>query len=120
MTDEEAKQLKSDMDLLNQRPEWRRFLWRVIQSAGIFTRTTDGSVGRSLDYFEGRRNLGLDILDMAERGQPIPETHPDGPLFTLIQTLREETSKPTEKPNAKRRSSEFNRHDDADDDPDAG
>lgn len=113
---------KQDMEFLNSRGEWRRFLWRVIQMAGILSRTTDGSVERSLDYFEGRRNLGLDILDMAERGQPIPELHSDGPLLTLIQALHEETSKPsTEKPNAKRRSSSYNRNDElADADPDAG
>ena len=101
MTSEQ--QIKSDQEFLNARPEFRRFLWRVIQSAGIFNRTTDGSVDRHLAYAEGRRNLGLDILDMAELGQPIPDIHPDGPLLTLIQTLLEETQQPTEKPSASRK-----------------
>lgn len=81
---------RSDMEFLNSRPEFRRFLWRVIQRAGILTPATDGSEGRHLAYAEGRRNLGLEILDDAETGQPV--AHPESlPILTLIQALREET-----------------------------
>ncbi len=94
---------RADMEFLARRGEFQRFMWRVIQASGLLSRTTDGSEGRNLAYDEGRRNLGLDILDMAEKGQPIPDAHPDGALLTLIQVLREETQKPpTEKPNATR------------------
>ena len=112
MSDERDKQ---DMAFLNGRAEFRRFLFRVIQTSGLFHRTTDGSDGRNLDYFEGRRNLGLEILDMAESGQPIPHAHGDGPFLSLIQALREESQQPTEKPNAKRR---YDRNSELADDPD--
>lgn len=105
----EDKALIQDMQDLVARPQFQRFLFAVIQRAGLFDAQTDGSVGR--DQFRlGRRNLGLEILDLAESGQPIPERHPGGPLLTLLQVLREETLKPTEKPNAKDRSSSNYRH----------
>ena len=82
------KQARIDMEFLNSRPEFRRFLWRVIQMAGILEPSTDGSDTRHPRYFEGRRNLGLEILADAEQGQPVP--HPDAiPVFTAIQILRE-------------------------------
>ena len=105
------RQQKQDMETLLQRPEFIRFLFELIQRSGLFSATTDGSVGRDLAYFEGRRNLGLEILDLVEGGQPIPEKHPGGPILTLIQVLREETLKPTETRNAKDRSSRNYRSD---------
>lgn len=99
MTDD--KQLREDMQFLNQREEFRRFLFRVIQISGILSRTTDGSGERDLSYDEGRRNLGLQILEMAETGQPV--AHPEGlPLLTLMQALREEAQAKPEKPNVRR------------------
>jgi hypothetical protein len=104
-----------DMEFLSARPEFRRFLFRVIQTSGLFHRTTDGSDGRNLDYHEGRRNLGLEILDMAESGQPIPHAHGDGPFLSIIQALVEESQQPTEKPNARRK---FDRNSEIDPDAD--
>jgi hypothetical protein len=90
---------KEDMAKLMALPEFRRFLWRVIQNAGIFSATTNGSDSR---YFiaEGRRQLGFSILADAE--QAFPVQHPDQiPVLTVIQVLREETqnSQKSEKPN---------------------
>jgi hypothetical protein len=91
---------KGDMELLLQRGEFLRFLLRVIQSAGIFTSTTDGSDSRHFQM-EGRRQLGLEILEMAEAAQPQPS--PDIPAATLLQVLLEEARKPqTEKPNGRK------------------
>lgn len=93
--DERAKDDARKLILL---PEFRRFMWRVIQTAGIYSRTTDGADGRNLSFAEGRRHLGLDILDMAESGQAV--SHPDGtPVLTLIQILHEEANQPQEKRN---------------------
>ena len=115
MTPEQRE--KADAQFILAHPETRRFLWRVIQSSGILSRTTDGSVDRHLAYDEGRRNLGLDILAMVEVGQP--HTHPDGqPILTLIQVLREEAnSQPQEKTKRDRydRNAELDRSDDGDD-----
>jgi hypothetical protein len=96
------KQDKADAMFMLAHAETRRFLWRVIQSAGILSPATDGSKDRHLAYAEGRRNLGLDILAMVETGQPI--SHPEGqPILTLIQVLREEAnSQPQEKPSGRR------------------
>lgn len=94
-------QFKSDMKSLLAQPAFPRFLWRVIQSCGLFSAATDGSVDRHLAYDEGRRNLGLEILAMAELGQPA--SHPNGqPILTILQALREEANQPQEKPLAKR------------------
>lgn len=113
MTPEElAKQQRSDMQTLLQRPEFARFLFRVIQTSGIFSVTTDGSEGRHL-VAEGRRQLGLEILDMAEEGQPV--AHPDKlPVLTILQALREEAQQPAEKSNG-RRSERYDRTADLDD-----
>jgi hypothetical protein len=97
--EEREKTQRDDLMLLLQRPEFIRFLWRVIQLARIFDRTTDGSEGRILAFDEGRRNLGLEILEMVEAGQPV--SHPEGqPILTLLQALREEAiQQPQEKKN---------------------
>jgi hypothetical protein len=82
------RQRKADMGKLLALPEFRRFLWRAIQSSGIFDVTTDGSDSRHL-VAEGRRQLGLELLADAEMGQPV--MHPDRiPILTAIQVLREE------------------------------
>ena len=93
MTD---KQTRADMAWLMARPEFRRFLWRVIQTARIFEPVTDGSDTRHL-YHEGRRDLGLELLAECEAGQPAQ--HPSGaPILTVIQVLREEAQQqPDEK-----------------------
>jgi hypothetical protein len=115
------KAIKQDMERLIALPEFRRFLFRVIQSAGILSRITDGSNTRSLDYCEGRRNLGFDILDEAELGQATP--HEDA-LMTIFQSLREEIQKPPEEAHRGRRADRYDeirpRDSRADPDADAG
>jgi hypothetical protein len=95
------KQIRGDMAFLMGRPEFRRFLWRVIQTARIFEPVTDGSDTRYL-YHEGRRDLGLELLAECEAGQPAQ--HPSGtPILTVIQVLREEAQQqPTETQNGRR------------------
>lgn len=84
---------RADVAFLIERPEFRRFLWRVIQAARIFAATADGSKDRDLSFFEGGRHLGLAILDMVEQGQPAAHSE-RVPILTLIQTLREEANPP--------------------------
>lgn len=87
-------QIKSDMEFLNSRPEFRRFMWRAIQMAGFFEHRGPGKSERDLAYAEGRRSLGLELLDDAEQGQPA--AHPDRiPILTTIQILREEAQQAT-------------------------
>ncbi len=98
------KQVKEDAQLLMERPEFRRFLFSVIQSCGFFSATNGSDPVTS--FAEGRRSLGLDILATVETGQPAE--HPDRiPILTLMQVLREEAQTKTEKPNGKK----FNRTD---------
>jgi hypothetical protein len=83
---------KADVTYLLRQPQFQRFLWRVIQSSGLFARTADGSQDGAVAAL-ARRNLGLVILEMVEEGQPA--AHPEGvPILTLIQTLREEANPP--------------------------
>jgi hypothetical protein len=80
-----------DMQHLAKQEQFTRFLLRVIQRAGIFRPTTDGSREQHL-LNEGARQLGLAILDWAEQAQPA--AHPDLPIFTLLQVTREEAIQP--------------------------
>lgn len=101
---------RAEMAELLKLPAFRKFLFRSIQSAGIFSSTTNGADGRNL-VSEGRRNLGLDILHDAARG--IPTSDPEAAFMLLsIQVLREGAQSIPEENTRGRRS----RHDE--DDPD--
>lgn len=110
------KRDKSDTQFLIAQPQFLRFMWRVIQTSRILSRTTDGSTGRELAFDEGVRSLALEILEMVEAGQHVP--HPDGlPIMTLIQTFHEEANQPAqEKPSGKDRYSRNSELDDSVDD----
>lgn len=88
LTDQETADL---FDLI-ERPGFRRLMLRVIQMAGIFSATTNGSDSRHL-YNEGRRSLGLEILRLLEAAQPAQGSS-GNPTLTLIQLLREEAQSP--------------------------
>ena len=104
---------KQDCEHLLTQAQFRRFLFRLIQTAGIFSPTTNGSDGRNLDHFEGRRHLGLEILAEVAGAQPVAD--PEGYL-TLLQVLREEAQQTPEEP--KRAKSRYDRTDElADDEP---
>lgn len=117
MTEEE--QLKSDMQAFWRMPDGvpERIVLRTIQIMGIFSATTDGSEGRDAAVTaQARRNLGLEILALFERGQPV--THPSGqPLLTIYRAIREEATKPQEKPSDRRNRND--RYSDLDDDGDS-
>lgn len=97
------KQIRSDMEFLSARAEFRRFLWRAIQMGGFFDHTGAGKSERDLGYAGGRRDLLLELLADAELGQPA--THPEAiPILTTIQILREEAQQPrTEKAKGRNR-----------------
>ncbi len=95
-----APAVSDDMAELLALPAFRRFLFRSIQSAGILAATTNGAVGRNLDWIEGRRSLGFDILREADSGQPAP-MRSDLSIMTMIAALREEAETPR-KPEKKR------------------
>ena len=109
------KQDRDDVAFLMMRPEFRRFMWRVIQSARIFQGATDGSISRDLN--EGRRDLGLEILAMVEDGQPIAQPHPGGPILTISMCLNEEIQQPKGRLNDDTRFDRNAELDDGDDDP---
>lgn len=60
----------TDLDLkqLCAQPAFRRFLLHVLRLAGIFT-PTSGAI-ETLQFREGQRSLGLDIIREASRGMP--------------------------------------------------
>lgn len=92
---------REDRTLLIEHPAFRRFLVDVIQRCGLFSATANGSDGRNL-YLEGRRSLGLEVLEMMDEVQPVQ--NPSGiPVLTLIQLLREAAQgTPKEKPVGRR------------------
>ncbi|QNA85183.1 hypothetical protein G4G27_15140 [Sphingomonas sp. So64.6b] len=86
----------SDKLTLMENAAFRRFLFALIRTAGVFETSATAGDGRAL-YLEGRRGLALEVLRELEEGQGKPS--PSGiPVHTLIQTLREEVqSAPMEK-----------------------
>lgn len=92
--------VQQDMEELLKLASFRRFLFRSIQSAGILSAATNGADGRNLDWIEGRRSLGFEILREADLGQPAP-ARSELSIMTLIAALREEAETPR-KPEKKR------------------
>lgn len=109
------KQIKADNAFLLARPEFLRFLDRVIQMARIYEPTTDGSEGRHLAYWEGRRNLGLEVLHDAARGQAVDDPEAAFTL-TAIQILREAAQQSTPEKTANAKRSRYDRNADLDPD----
>jgi hypothetical protein len=100
-----ADQQKEDAEWLLQQPQFRRWLFPLIQSARILEPVTDGSDTRYL-YHEGRRDLGLEVLATLEEAQPIQ--HASGlPILTVIQVLREEAQKPATEKRKRERADRF-------------
>lgn len=71
---------------------FRNLMLRVIQMAGIFQATANGTDKRT-SFDDGRRSLGLDILRLLEAAQPVQGSS-GNPTLTLIQLLREEAQSP--------------------------
>lgn len=96
-----SDQEKSDYQDLLERPQFRRFLLRVIQLAGIYDATANGTAERTFRN-EGRRSLGLDILREVDAAQPYP-AQPSTPTLTLIQLHREDAQSQTPERNPRGR-----------------
>jgi hypothetical protein len=79
---------KADKQALMENPHFRRFLFALIQSTGVFDACAKIDDGTHL-YREGRRSVTLDILRDMEDAQPI-QSSSGIPVLTSIQTLREE------------------------------
>ena len=81
-----------DAEFLLTRPEFRKFLFAAIQSAGILGQTVSASTAasRDLGHLEGRRALGFDSLMLAHTGQSeaVRSGDPDG-ITTLGLCLTE-------------------------------
>ncbi len=82
----------TDAEFLLSRPEFRRFLFSAIQSAGILGQTVSASTAqaRDLGHLEGRRALGFELLMLAHTGQSeaVRGNDPDG-ITTLCLSLTE-------------------------------
>ncbi|QNQ08320.1 Bbp19 family protein [Sphingomonas alpina] len=86
----------ADKHILLESAAFRRFLFDLIQRAGLFDASASSADGRTL-YLEGRRSLVLEILRDLEEAQPDRSAFAI-PVLTLIQTLREQVqSQPMEK-----------------------
>lgn len=101
-----------DATFLLSRPEFRRFLFAAIQSAGLLSHQApaNGQLGRDLGHFEGRRSLGFDLLQMIDRGQPEPLQSAEA-LATINAALLEALNPaPKDKTNGRR--TDTSRYDD--------
>ncbi len=86
---------EADLAFLLNRSEFKTFLFTAIQSAGILD-AANGHTGRNLDYLEGRRSLGFDLLRLADEGQPAALRTPNA-LATLNAVILEAINTPTVK-----------------------
>ena len=103
---------RADRTVLMETPAFRRFLFSLIQRAGLFDAAASASDGREL-VLEGRRGLAIEILCDLDEVQPVRPAS-GIPVLTLIQTLTEEVqSVPKEKPDGTTRSTYFEIEDDA-------
>ncbi len=84
--------MKDDATFLMSRGEFRRFLFTAIQTAGIFD-AANGHDGRDLNWIEGRRSLGFELLRMADEGQPEQLRTPNA-LATLNAVILENINSP--------------------------
>ena len=93
--------MREDATFLLNRPEFRRWLFTAIQTAGIFD-AANGHDGRDLNWIEGRRSLGFELLRMADEGQP-EQLRTANALATLNAVILENINSPKkEKPNGGR------------------
>lgn len=59
----------SDIRFIIKSPEGRRFYWRLMSDAGVFRRSFNGDTVGTM-FNEGRRSLGLDILNDLLEAKP--------------------------------------------------
>lgn len=84
-----------DLSFLLGRHEFRKFLFTAIQSAGMLD-AANGHNGRNLEFIEGRRSLGFELLLLADEGQPAALRTPNA-LATLNAVIVETINTPTVK-----------------------
>lgn len=92
-----------DRALLLENVLFREFLFEAIQLAGIL-QSANGHDPRDLAFAEGRRSLGLELLQLADLGQPKALRSPEAlaTLNAVILTALNPPSKPEEKKRADR------------------
>jgi hypothetical protein len=78
---------------LIERPQFKLFLLQLIQLAGIYEATANGSAERTF-FMNGRRSLGLDALRMVEAANPLAAPNSSTPTLTLIQVLLADAQSP--------------------------
>lgn len=66
---QDAAQLGDDMRKLLADPSGRRLLMRLVTMSGVY-RTSTGRTDLELAYEASRRDLGLEILSVANRANP--------------------------------------------------
>ncbi len=103
---------RADAMFLLGRPEFRRFLYAAIQSAGLLGHTSgaNGQSGRDLGFYEGRRSLGFEMLAMVDQGQPDALQSPEA-LATINSILIEHLNPAPAKEKPDGRRSDHNRYD---------
>jgi hypothetical protein len=105
---------RTDAEFLLARPEFRRFIYVAIQSAGILAQQdiANGHLGRDLSFLEGRRSLGFDLLQIAHAGQPAAIRDADPGAMATLHAALIEALNPPPKENARDRTNDLARYDD--------
>jgi hypothetical protein len=71
------KQRREDLQRVMALPEGRRFVWRILTACGSFQRLNMPLPEKEANWFLGRRNLGLDLIDELIRD--------DQPFYLLME-----------------------------------
>jgi hypothetical protein len=82
---EERRQIPADLAWLIDKPAFRRWMLRLTQRSGIFA-STFGADSRTTEYLDGRRSLGLELLNELAAIEP----------QALVRILSEPISTPRE------------------------
>ncbi len=100
----ESSLTREDAAFLLGRAEFRRFLFAAIQTAGVLAikNPANGQSGRPLEYHEGRRSLGFELLAMADQGQPEPLQSASSLATVNAVILEALNPPPKEKPGGRR------------------
>lgn len=97
--------LERDLQRLLELAEFKQFLFEAIQLAGIWN-PANGHDQRDLAFAEGRRSLGLDLLELADRGQPKALRTPEA-LATINAIILTALNPPSTPPEEKKRADRY-------------
>jgi hypothetical protein len=82
----ESEQATDDLKAVMDSPPGRRFVWRLLEQAGVYRASYAGEATHATAFNEGRRNQGLQLLSEIFRACP-------GSYTLMVQEAHERTQR---------------------------